>query len=126
MQYFLKARFGFDKKQFADLLLLITIVGSISQLFVLPRFASAIGECKLLSTGLFMEFINMAIVSISWAPWVSQSKLGTSFYVFSQYDLLLVFSSIFAGSLSHHCVCTWSLICDAIGLWYCLETSWTW
>ncbi|ANM61356.1 Major facilitator superfamily protein [Arabidopsis thaliana] len=68
--YFLKARFGFDKKQFADLLLLITIVGSISQLFVLPRFASAIGECKLLSTGLFMEFINMAIVSISWAPWV--------------------------------------------------------
>ncbi|EOA30555.1 hypothetical protein CARUB_v10013679mg [Capsella rubella] len=68
--YFLKARFGFDKKQFADLLLLITIVGSISQLFVLPRFASAIGERKLLSTGLFMEFINMAIVSISWAPWV--------------------------------------------------------
>ncbi|KAG7579425.1 MFS transporter superfamily [Arabidopsis thaliana x Arabidopsis arenosa] len=68
--YFLKARFGFDKKQFADLLLMITIVGSISQLFILPRFASAIGERKLLSTGLFMEFINMAIVSISWAPWV--------------------------------------------------------
>ncbi|CAN7118295.1 unnamed protein product [Brassica rapa subsp. narinosa] len=68
--YFLKARFGFDKNQFADLLLLITIVGSISQLFVLPRFASSIGERKLLSTGLFMEFMNMAIVSISWAPWV--------------------------------------------------------
>jgi len=32
-----------------------------SQLFVLPRFASAIGECKLLSTGLFMEFINVSI-----------------------------------------------------------------
>ncbi|CAH8391278.1 unnamed protein product [Eruca vesicaria subsp. sativa] len=68
--YFLKARFGFDKNQFADLLLLITIVGSISQLFVLPRFASTIGERKLLSTGLLMEFMNMAIVSISWAPWV--------------------------------------------------------
>ncbi|CAF2129263.1 tetracycline resistance protein, class E isoform X1 [Brassica rapa] len=68
--YFLKARFAFDKNQFADLLLLITIVGSISQLFVLPRFASSIGERKLLSTGLFMEFMNMAIVSISWAPWV--------------------------------------------------------
>ncbi|XP_018485913.1 uncharacterized protein LOC108856576 isoform X2 [Raphanus sativus] len=68
--YFLKARFGFDKNQFADLLLLVTIVGSISQLFVLPRFASSIGERKLLSTGLFMEFMNMAIVSISWAPWV--------------------------------------------------------
>ncbi|CAF2157553.1 unnamed protein product [Brassica napus] len=70
MQYFLKARFGFDKNQFADLMLLITIVGSISQLFVLPRFASTIGERKLLSAGLFMEFTNMAVVSISWAPWV--------------------------------------------------------
>ncbi|CAN6870222.1 unnamed protein product [Brassica oleracea] len=68
--YFLKARFGFDKNQFADLMLLITIVGSISQLFVLPRFASTIGERKLLSAGLFMEFTNMAVVSISWAPWV--------------------------------------------------------
>ncbi|CAA7021974.1 unnamed protein product [Microthlaspi erraticum] len=68
--YFLKARFGFDKNQFADLMLLVTIVGSITQLFVLPTFASAIGERKLLSTGLFMEFTNMAIVSISWAPWV--------------------------------------------------------
>ncbi|KAL1188526.1 hypothetical protein V5N11_005952 [Cardamine amara subsp. amara] len=68
--YFLKARFGFDKNQFADLMMLITIVGSISQLFVLPRFASAVGERKLLSTGLFMEFTNMAVVSISWAPWV--------------------------------------------------------
>ncbi|XP_010467446.1 PREDICTED: uncharacterized protein LOC104747501 isoform X1 [Camelina sativa] len=68
--YFLKARFGFDKKQFADLVLLVNIVGSITQLFVLPRFASAMGERKLLSTGLFMQFLNMAIVSISWAPWV--------------------------------------------------------
>uniref|UniRef100_A0A1J3HL08 Hippocampus abundant transcript 1 protein n=2 Tax=Noccaea caerulescens TaxID=107243 RepID=A0A1J3HL08_NOCCA len=68
--YFLKARFGFDKNQFADLMLLVTIIGSITQLFVLPSFASAIGERKLLSTGLFMEFTNMAIVSISWAPWV--------------------------------------------------------
>ncbi|XP_024016503.1 uncharacterized protein LOC18026298 isoform X2 [Eutrema salsugineum] len=68
--YFLKARFGFDKNQFADLMMLITIVGSITQLFILPRFASVIGERKLLSTGLLMEVINMAIVSISWAPWV--------------------------------------------------------
>ncbi|KAJ0254390.1 Major facilitator superfamily protein [Hirschfeldia incana] len=68
--YFLKARFGFDKNRFADLMLLITIVGSISQLFVLPRFASTIEERKLLSAGLFMEFTNMAVVSISWAPWV--------------------------------------------------------
>ena len=35
MQYFLKARFGFDKNQFADLMLLITIVGSISQVITL-------------------------------------------------------------------------------------------
>ena len=30
-QYFLKARFGFNKNDFAELILLVTIIGSISQ-----------------------------------------------------------------------------------------------
>jgi len=30
-QYFLKARFGFNKNDFAELFLLVTIIGSISQ-----------------------------------------------------------------------------------------------
>ncbi|KAG2323219.1 hypothetical protein Bca52824_016432 [Brassica carinata] len=66
--YFLKARFGFDKNQFADLMLLITIVGSISQLFVLPRFASTIEERKLLSAGLFMEFTNVPYLTTLFVP----------------------------------------------------------
>ena len=60
--------------------------------------------------------MQMAVVSISWAPWVSRSKLVTWVDVQCQYDLLLCFFFCFyvAGSLSHHFVCTWSHACDAI------------
>ncbi|EOA32431.1 hypothetical protein CARUB_v10015705mg [Capsella rubella] len=68
--YFLKARFGFTKNDFAELLLLVTIIGSISQLFLLPILVSAIGEHKVLSTGLLMEFFNAACLSVAWSAWV--------------------------------------------------------
>ncbi|XP_023641484.1 uncharacterized protein LOC17892378 isoform X2 [Capsella rubella] len=68
--YFLKARFGFTKNDFAELLLLVTIIGSISQLFILPILVSAIGERKVLSTGLLMEFFNAACLSVAWSAWV--------------------------------------------------------
>ncbi|KAJ0265356.1 Major facilitator superfamily protein [Hirschfeldia incana] len=68
--YFLKARFGFKKNDFAQLSLLIWIIGSISQLFLLRILVSAIGERRVLSTGLLMDFFNAAILSVSWSPWV--------------------------------------------------------
>ncbi|XP_010467430.1 PREDICTED: uncharacterized protein LOC104747492 [Camelina sativa] len=68
--YFLKARFGFNKNDFAELILLMTIIGSISQLFVLPILVSAIGERKVLSIGLLMETLNAACLSVSWSAWV--------------------------------------------------------
>ncbi|XP_010467435.1 PREDICTED: uncharacterized protein LOC104747494 [Camelina sativa] len=68
--YFLKARFGFNKNDFAELLLLVNIIGSISQLFILPILVSAIGERKVLSTGLLMEFLNAACLSVAWSAWV--------------------------------------------------------
>ncbi|XP_010548123.1 PREDICTED: uncharacterized protein LOC104819660 [Tarenaya hassleriana] len=68
--YFLKARFGFNKDQFADLMLLVSIIGSITQLFLLSILASAMGERRLLSLGLLMEVVNTAIVSVSWSAWV--------------------------------------------------------
>lgn len=34
MQYFLKARFHFNKNQFADLMLIIGITGTISQVYI--------------------------------------------------------------------------------------------
>ncbi|WZZ85600.1 hypothetical protein YC2023_114179 [Brassica napus] len=87
--YFLKARFGFKKNDFAQLSLLVWIIGSISQLFILRILVSAIGERRVLSTGLLMDFFNVnilelfnimnlvnafvaqaAILSVSWSPWV--------------------------------------------------------
>jgi hypothetical protein len=68
--YFLKARFGFNKNDFAELFLLVTIIGSISQLFILPTLSSTIGERKVLSTGLLMEFFNATCLSVAWSPWV--------------------------------------------------------
>ncbi|CAF1717701.1 unnamed protein product [Brassica oleracea var. botrytis] len=68
--YFLKARFGFKKNDFAQLSLLVWIIGSISQLFILRILVSAIGERRVLSTGLLMDFFNAAILSVSWSPWV--------------------------------------------------------
>ncbi|CAA7021973.1 unnamed protein product [Microthlaspi erraticum] len=58
--YFLKARFGFDKNDFAQILLLISIIALISQLFILPVMVSAIGErsnsqCFMVSMGEYDE-----------------------------------------------------------------------
>uniref|UniRef100_A0A1J3D763 Tetracycline resistance protein, class A n=1 Tax=Noccaea caerulescens TaxID=107243 RepID=A0A1J3D763_NOCCA len=68
--YFLKARFGFDKNDFAEILLLISIIAFISQLFILPIMVSAIGERRVLSTALLLEFFNAATLSVSWSAWV--------------------------------------------------------
>lgn len=68
--YFLKARFHFDKNQFADLMLIVGVSGTVSQLFLMPILAPAIGEEKLLSIGLLAGCTNMFIYSISWSAWV--------------------------------------------------------
>uniref|UniRef100_A0A5B6YGE7 Putative hippocampus abundant transcript-like protein 1 n=1 Tax=Davidia involucrata TaxID=16924 RepID=A0A5B6YGE7_DAVIN len=68
--YFLRARFNFNKDQFADLLLILSIAGTISQLLFMPMLAPAIGEGKLLSIGLFVGFSNMLLNSIAWSVWV--------------------------------------------------------
>ncbi|KAB1200660.1 Hippocampus abundant transcript 1 protein [Morella rubra] len=57
--YFLKARFHFNKNQYADLLLIFGVAGTISQLFVMPMLAPAIGEEKLLCIGLLMGCVNV-------------------------------------------------------------------
>ncbi|CAL9223253.1 unnamed protein product [Arabidopsis halleri] len=70
LMYFLKACFGFSKNDFAELLMLSTIIASISQLVIFPIFVSAVGERKVLSTGLLMEFFKAAFLSVAWSPWV--------------------------------------------------------
>ncbi|KAK9987660.1 hypothetical protein SO802_027899 [Lithocarpus litseifolius] len=68
--YFLKARFHFSKNQYADLLLILGVAGTISQLLFMPMLAPIIGEEKLLSIGLLMGCVNMFLNSIAWSAWV--------------------------------------------------------
>ncbi|CAL9022856.1 unnamed protein product [Prunus brigantina] len=67
LMYFLKARFHFNKNQFADLMLIVGISGT---LLFMPMLAPVIGEEKLLSIGLLVGSFNMFLNSISWAVWV--------------------------------------------------------
>ncbi|KAM1031343.1 hypothetical protein ACFX15_034473 [Malus domestica] len=78
--YFLKARFHFNKNQFADLMLIFSVSGATSQLLFMPMLAPAIGEEKLLTIGLLMGSICMFLNSISWAVWVPYA--ATLFNVF--------------------------------------------
>jgi Na+/melibiose symporter-like transporter len=48
MQYFLKVQFQYSKNQYANLLLVIGIAGSLSQLVMMPILAPKLGEQKLL------------------------------------------------------------------------------
>ncbi|KAL6963665.1 hypothetical protein U1Q18_034672 [Sarracenia purpurea var. burkii] len=68
--YFFKARFHFNKDQYADLMLIMGIAGSISQLLFMPMLVPVIGEEKLLSMALFMSFLCLTVNSIAWSIWV--------------------------------------------------------
>ncbi|KAG8494308.1 hypothetical protein CXB51_011611 [Gossypium anomalum] len=72
--YYLKARFHFNKDQFADLMLLL-----------MPILAPALGEERLLSVGLFFSSAHIIFYSIAWSFWVPYAAAMFSlFYVFSQ------------------------------------------
>ncbi|KAL9415526.1 hypothetical protein AB3S75_043758 [Citrus x aurantiifolia] len=83
--YFLKAQFHFNKNQFADLMLIAGLAGTISQLLFMPLLAPILGEAKLLSLGLFAACINMFICSISWSAWVP--------YATTAFSVLVVFTT---------------------------------
>ncbi|XP_059453847.1 uncharacterized protein LOC132184282 isoform X2 [Corylus avellana] len=79
--YFLKARFHFNKNQYADLMLIVAVAGTISQLIFMPILVPVIGEEKLLSIGLLMGFTNMFVSSIAWSDWVPYAT--TVFSIFT-------------------------------------------
>ncbi|KAK6946465.1 Major facilitator superfamily, partial [Dillenia turbinata] len=70
LMYFLKARFQFSKDQFAEIMLIVGVAGTVSQLLVMPVMATFVQEEKLLSLGLFMGCVTMLLNSISWTAWV--------------------------------------------------------
>ncbi|KAG0457097.1 hypothetical protein HPP92_021950 [Vanilla planifolia] len=68
--YFLKAKFHFGKDQYADIMLIIGVAGTLSQLLLMPALAPAVGEEILLSVGLLASCAHIFLTSISWSSWV--------------------------------------------------------
>ncbi|PON45047.1 Tetracycline resistance protein/multidrug resistance protein [Parasponia andersonii] len=68
--YFLKARFHYNKNQFADIILISGVAGTISQLLFMPLIAPIVEEETLLSIGLFVGCVTTFIYSLSWSAWV--------------------------------------------------------
>ncbi|KAF5740905.1 hippocampus abundant transcript-like protein 1 isoform X2 [Tripterygium wilfordii] len=92
--YYLKARFHFNKDQFADLMVISGIASTISQLFLMPMLAPILGEEMLLSIGLFFNCVHMLLFGIAWSSWVSYAAAMFSIlFIFSQpcVTLLLTF-----------------------------------
>ncbi|KAF8377768.1 hypothetical protein HHK36_031153 [Tetracentron sinense] len=82
LMYYLKAQFHFNKDQFAELMLIAGVAGTISQLLLMPILAPVIGEEKLLSIGLFVSCTNVSTFSI----------LLLVPYVVSIFSVLVVFT----------------------------------
>ncbi|WOG97742.1 hypothetical protein DCAR_0417083 [Daucus carota subsp. sativus] len=70
MLYFLKAQFHYSKDQFADLMVINGIAGTISQMVLMPLVAPFIKEKKILAIGLFFSCVHMLLYSIAWSSWV--------------------------------------------------------
>ncbi|OIT39541.1 PREDICTED: hippocampus abundant transcript 1 protein-like isoform X2 [Nicotiana attenuata] len=68
--YFLRARFHYNKDNFAILMLICYGGATFSQLILVPKLAPIIREETILSLALIAGFTNMLIDSISWAAWV--------------------------------------------------------
>nr|CAB3500255.1 unnamed protein product [Digitaria exilis] len=68
--YFLKAKFQYSKNEYANLLLIIGITGSFSQLTVMPLLVPKLGEQKLLIIALIASCGHAFLYSIAWSFWV--------------------------------------------------------
>lgn len=83
--YYLKARFHFNKDQFADLMVISGVAGTISQLVLMPLLAPVLGEERLLSIGLLFSCAHMFLYGIAWSFWVPYAAAMFSiFFVFAQ------------------------------------------
>ncbi|KAL5231206.1 hypothetical protein ABZP36_029982 [Zizania latifolia] len=79
--YFLKAQFHYSKNQYANLMLVVGIAGSLSQLVVMPILAPKLGEQKLLTIALLGSCMHGFLYSIAWSAWVPY--LRASFVIVS-------------------------------------------
>ncbi|KAG8368049.1 hypothetical protein BUALT_Bualt15G0005000 [Buddleja alternifolia] len=82
LMYYLKARFHFQKDQFADIWLITYISATISSMVVMPILGPLLGEETLLCMGLFAGFLNMLLDSIAWSPMVPYISAVLGIFLF--------------------------------------------
>ncbi|GFP89079.1 hypothetical protein PHJA_001051600 [Phtheirospermum japonicum] len=82
LMYYLKARFHFQKDQFADIWLITYVSATVSSMVVMPILGPLLGEETLLCIGLFAGFLNMLLDSIAWAPWVPYASAFLGIFLF--------------------------------------------
>ncbi|GLJ53953.1 hypothetical protein SUGI_1153230 [Cryptomeria japonica] len=70
LMYYLKATFGFDKNQFAQILLAVGVGSIISQLLFLPIFNHFLGEHNVLCMALGASIAYGIFTGLAWATWV--------------------------------------------------------
>ncbi|KAL7156370.1 hypothetical protein ABFS83_02G004800 [Erythranthe nasuta] len=81
LMYFLKARFHFNKDQFAVVLLITNLGATLTNAIFMPILGPIVGEETLLCVALFNGFLNMLFDSIAWSAWVpyASASLGMFF-----------------------------------------------
>ncbi|KAI3446296.1 hypothetical protein Pfo_002961 [Paulownia fortunei] len=81
LMYFLKARFHFNKDQFALVFLITNFGATLTNVLFMPILGPVVGEETLLSFGLFNGFLSMLLNSIAWSAWVpyASASLGMFF-----------------------------------------------
>ncbi|KAM7278702.1 hypothetical protein ACFE04_005836 [Oxalis oulophora] len=93
MMYYLKARFHYNKDQFADLMVITGIAGTISQLLLMPTLAPIIREERLLAIGLLFSCVHMFLYGFAWSAWVPYvAAMFSILYIFAQPSLRSIVS----------------------------------
>ncbi|KAL8543389.1 hypothetical protein ACS0TY_004065 [Phlomoides rotata] len=80
LTYYLKARFHFNKDQFAFLFLLTNLGATFTNVLLMPLFGHFIGEETLLTFGLFNGFLSMLLQSIAWSAWVPYAATSLAMF----------------------------------------------
>ncbi|KAL7125520.1 hypothetical protein ABFS83_14G122600 [Erythranthe nasuta] len=81
LMYYLKARFHYQKDQFADIWLITYIGATISNMVLMPTLGPLLGEETLLCIGLFAGFLNMLLYSIAWISWVPYASASLAIFL---------------------------------------------